>query len=343
MLDLNSILPNLKSGLAGTGFLFGAGTSVEAGYPMMPALTREVVSALSSDELGQLLEVLASHSLSYNSVAGTPNIEVLADLVISHALNSGDSRFSLLEARLRDLVSDVILSVDNPHMDHHVRFMTGLKSRAFGQPACVYIFTTNYDCLFELAAAEAGVVVETGFSGSVERFFDHGRFSTSCGTRNAGRFEEHPALTIRLVKLHGSISWLARNGRVYERHPDAISKSERRVMILPRRRKVMDTLQSPHDVLFGVVSRALGVECKYIVSCGFSYGDAHINDNLLIPSVALGRVKLFALSEFVSDGMQPLRSPAFSAGFSDSMIVGGQDGEGATDLWRFGRFASLFG
>ena len=342
MISLSSVLPNLSSGLAGTGFLFGAGTSVEAGYPMMPALTRQVISALNPGEYDQVQEILAAHSLSYDSAAGIPNIEVLADLVISRAVDSGDPRFALLEARLRDLITEVILGVQNPTLDHHVRFLTALRSRTFGRPSCIYIFTTNYDCLIELAAAEAGVMVETGFAGSVERFFDHGRFSTSCGTQNAGRFEEHPALTVRLVKLHGSISWFAREGRVFERHPDAISASERRVMILPRRRKVMDTLQSPHDVLFGVVSRALGVDCKYLASCGFSYGDANINDNLLVPTVTAGRVRLYALSDVHTVGMQPLRSPAFSGGFNDSLIVNGEDVDGGTDYWKFSRFVSLF-
>lgn len=342
MISLSSILPNMTSGLTGTGFLFGAGTSVEAGYPMMPALTRQVISALDPSEFEQIQEILAARSMSYDSAAGNPNIEVLADLVISRAVDSGDARFVLLEARIKDLITEVILSVQNPTLDHHVRFMTALRARTFGRPACIYVFTTNYDCLLEQAAAEAGVVVETGFAGSVERFFDHGRFSTSCGTQNAGRFEEHPALTVRLVKLHGSISWFARNGRVFERHPDAISSSERRVMILPRRRKVMDTLQSPHDVLFGVVSRALGGDCKYLASCGFSYGDAHINDNLLVPAVTSGRVRLYALSDSYTVGMQPLRSPAFSAGFNDSLVVNGEDAEGGTDYWKFSRFVSLF-
>ena len=46
VIELLTVLPNIASGLANTGFLFGAGTSVEAGYPMMPELTREIMKAL---------------------------------------------------------------------------------------------------------------------------------------------------------------------------------------------------------------------------------------------------------------------------------------------------------
>jgi hypothetical protein len=46
-IDLKAILPNISSSLDGTGFLFGAGTSREAGYPMMAGLTRQVIAWLT--------------------------------------------------------------------------------------------------------------------------------------------------------------------------------------------------------------------------------------------------------------------------------------------------------
>lgn len=345
ILELHEILPNLRNGGLGyTGFLFGAGTSVEAGYPVMAGLTRSVIGALNGLEIATLDEALAAGAAKYDPVSATPNIEIIADLVLAHGINSGDSRFRTLEARLRQLVTDVILAVENPVLDHHVRFLEELKKRAFGRPSCVYIFTTNYDVLFELAGAKAGVIIETGFIGSVERFYDFQRFSTACGVvPSPGRFAEHPVLTVRLIKLHGSISWTARNGGVFERHPAAIAADERRVMVLPRRGKVMDTLQPPHDSLFGVASRALGTECKYLASCGFSFGDEHINQNLLTPAVTSGKVKLFALCAEETEGMAALKpAKAFSARFDGSGISAGVAHGDGTDCWRFSRFVDLF-
>lgn len=343
-LSLQHLLPNLASGLSNTGFFFGAGTSVEAGYPMMPALTRTVVGQLSSTERVALDEVLSLSGAPYDDAAATPNIEVIADLVISHALNTGASRFQALEERLQSLVKDIILGVKNPNLDHHIRFLSGLRQRAFGRAACVYIFTTNYDVLFELAAPEAGVVVETGFVGSVDRFFDYQRFTTACGfMQSQNRFVEHAALTVRLIKLHGSVSWVSQKGKIIERHPAAIAPADKRVMILPRRRKVLDTLQAPHDALFSVASRALGHDCKYLASCGFSFGDEHINRSLLVPSVNSGRIKLFALCEAETSGMLELKqSSAFSAGFAASGIRNGKPSAEGTDCWRFSQFANLF-
>ena len=343
-ITLTDLLPNAGSGLGGVGFIFGAGTSVEAGYPMMPTLTRAVIGGLTPTEREYLDEALAASGVTYSDHDGAPNIETVADLVIAHAINSGQSRFSALEERLRLLVTEAILDVTNPTLDHHVRFLTSLKQRAFGQAACVYILTTNYDVLFELAGAQAGVVIETGFIGSVERYFDHQRFTTSCGAMQPqSRFAEHPVLTVRLIKLHGSISWVARDGNLFELHPGAITANQKRVMILPRRRKVMDTLQPPHDTLFSVASRALGAECKYLASCGFSFGDEHINQSLLFPAVVNGKVKLFALCAQETEGMGGMKAAsAFSAGFDGGGIRGGIAHPEGTDLWKFSNFVNLF-
>lgn len=342
--QLETVLPNLKNGgLSTTGFLFGAGTSVEAGYPMMPELTRSVVGALTDTERAALDEVMAAVGQEYKDAWGDPNIEVIADHVIAHAISSQQIRFSHLEARLRELITQVILDVQNPTLDNHVAFLEALRRRAFSQPACVHIFTTNYDLLFEFAGAEAGVVIETGFIGSVERFFDPQRFGFACGRRQQSKFTEHPTLTVRLIKLHGSVSWIVREGRFFERHPGAISKDDQRVMILPRRRKVMDTLHAPHDALFTAARNALGNESKYVASCGFSYGDDHINDNLLTPNLAAGRIKLFALCDKQTSGMDAFKETgAFSAGFNESGIAAGVPHENGSDRWKFSKFVDMF-
>lgn len=343
-MQLDEVLPNLRSGgLSKTGFMFGAGTSVEAGYPMMSGLTRDVVAGLTPDEREALDEVLAAHGLVYHASWGEPNVEVIADHVISHAISAQQSRFHLLEGRLRELVTRVILDVPPPTLDLHVGFLEALKRRAFGQPACIHVFTTNYDLLFEMAGAEAGVVIETGFVGAVERFFDPQRFGFACGRRDRNSFAEHPALTVRLIKLHGSVSWVGRNGHFYERHPAAIDAGDRRVMILPRRRKVMDTLHAPHDALFTAARNALGTDCRYLASCGFSFGDDHINENLLLPSVGGGKVRLFAFCEKETEGMATLKTMgAFNAGFATGGIAQGTENATGTDCWKFSRFVEMF-
>src|SRR3546814_12667644 len=142
-IGLAAMLPNLTSGLENTGFLFGAGSSGEAGYPVMAGLTRTVVGGLSTVDRALLDEALHGTASTYDDNTGEPNIELIADMVMAHAINSGDVRFSALEARLRELVTEVILGVSAPKLDHHIRFLELLKARTYGRPACIYIFTNT--------------------------------------------------------------------------------------------------------------------------------------------------------------------------------------------------------
>lgn len=342
-LDLATILPNIAHSLEGTGFLFGAGASVEAGYPMMSGLTRKVVGALATTERRALDEVLKSVGTAYDDAAGKPNIEEIADLVIAHAINSNKSQFIALETKLRELVVQVILSVKSPNLDNHVKFFRALSKRTFGRPSTVWIFTTNYDLLLEVAAAKAGVLVENGFSGCTERFFDPGQFRATSGEVAGNRFTPNNRLTVKLVKLHGSISWTSDSGQLVERHPDVLTETANRIMVLPRRKKVIEALSPPHETMFACMSRVLGVECKYLLSCGFSFGDEHINQHLVLPALQTGRVRLFTLNEVEPSGVADFKSlSSFGGGYSNEVFRGGSAETPGTNLWKFSEFVKLF-
>ncbi len=46
------LIPTISKGFAHVGFLFGAGTSYEAGYPLMSGLTKIVASKLGPNDIG---------------------------------------------------------------------------------------------------------------------------------------------------------------------------------------------------------------------------------------------------------------------------------------------------
>lgn len=342
-IDLPAILPNVSQTLNGTGFLFGAGASREAGYPMMPQLTREVMGELMPVERAVLDEVLKQVGETYDDANATPNIEQLSDLVIAHWTNSGDPRFSSLETRLRELILKCLLAVENPNIDNHCRFFEALKRRAFGLPCSVWIITTNYDLLFETAAARVGVTVENGYCGATERYFQPAQFKSTSGVVSGGKFTPNNNLTVKLIKLHGSISWTEESSTFYERHPSAMVANSRRVMVLPRRKKVMDTMTPPYDILFNQASKVLGGECKYLVSCGYSYADEHINQQLLLPVLQANRCRLFALSQEEPAGLAAFKSlPNFRAGFGSHLHIDGKSVTATTDAWQFSKFVALF-
>lgn len=340
---LSELLPSLGQSLDGIGFFFGSGASVEAGYPMMAGLTRQVIQRLTPVEKANLDELLAAEGKAYIDATATPNIEELADSTIAHALNSGDARFKALEESLRNHVVQILLDVTNPNLDNHVRFFEALRKRAFGLPCTVWIFTTNYDILLETAASIANVHIENGFSGSMRRFFDMRQLGLVKGTVEGSRFRPEPGVTVKLLKLHGSISWHTVNGALVEEHPSVLAPTSIRSMVLPRRRKVMDTLVPPYDQIFGSAARVIGSECKHIVSCGFSYADEHINQTLLAPSLASGRCRLTALCESEPLGLAQFKGlPTMSAAYQNDSWKSGAAATTGTDLWRFSAFADAF-
>lgn len=344
--NLADILPNTSHSLDGTCFIFGAGASTEAGYPMMPALTRQVIGKLSPDDRRMLDEILAASAVAYDDGTAKPNIEEIADFVIAHATNSGMATHRRLENKLRELVVDEMLQVKSPDLSNHIKFIEALRRRAFGLKCCVWIVTTNYDLLFETAAAHARVHIVNGFCGTTTRFFDPTVFDQIVGSVSGDRFTPTSQLTIKLVKLHGSLSWFTDDidsANLFEIHPDAIAGSAARVMVLPRRKKVIDTLAFPYDQIFSRASRMIGTECKYLVSCGFSFGDDHINQSLVIPQLKAGRCRLTALCKEEPDGIASFKAfPSFSAGFADRSILQGADATAMTKSWKFSKFVQLF-
>lgn len=339
---LSQLFPGIETGLNKIGFLFGAGTSKEAGYPLMGDLTRSVVSSLSLPLKATLEEILIAKGVTYNPVTGAPNIEIISDLVTEYYVTTLESKYGDLESEIRKLIVDKILSVTTPDLTHHVRFLEALKKRAHGTSSAVTILTTNYDVLFELAAGEVGVRVETGFDGPLQRVFDPAVFDLVRGTVDKSRFTPRSELHVNIIKLHGSVSWLKNGGRVLESALDLRSSMPERALILPRRRKVMDTLSEPFDQLFTRASRTLGTNCQFVVACGFSFGDKHINDQLILPKLNAGKIRLTALCGEEPECLNELKKFApFHAGFPTNCFIDQRDTGTGTDLWKFSALAQL--
>lgn len=309
----------------------------------MTTLTRQVVDGLTTSEAVDFAAVMAAAGLVYDDTKAMPNIEEIADFTIAHSLNSGDARYTNLEVRIRQLIVQSLLSVASPDFQHHIRFFQGLKRRTFGLPSTVWIFTTNYDVLLETAAAMAGVRLENGFSGATTRFLDIGRLAQIHGNSDGQRFVPHTGLIVKLIKLHGSLSWYAEGGQVLEQHPTSLAPTLARTMVLPRRRKVMDTLSPPYDQLFALANRTIGTECKYLISCGFSFGDEHINQNILLPALRAGRCRLSALCGFDPPGLNDFKTlPTFTGAFPTHAWSRTTQTTDTTALWQFDHFAGAF-
>ena len=310
----------------------------------MQDITRTVVGNLSRVNRETLDNLLSQERLSYDETTGDPNIEILSDFVRRYSVDTQNNSYSELESEIRRAIVGTILNVRNLDPTYHIQFLKALKKRAGGKPSVITIFTTNYDILFELAAGEVGVRLETGFDGPLSRFFNPTVFDLRRG-EISGRtrtFKESHELWINLIKLHGSISWFKKGNATIESGINLLDQCRSREMILPRRQKIMDTLAPPFDSLFTRSSQILGSICKYLASCGFSFSDQHINDQLIFPKLREGRIRLTALCGETPECLNDLREfGTFCGAFPDNCYIDGEDTNKGTDLWKFSEFVRL--
>jgi hypothetical protein len=348
--QLVDIFPNLLHGLSNIGFLLGAGASLNAGFPLMPGLTIQVLNKLAPDELN-LLDGLVYRSLAnhIDQASGEPNIEVISDILeaailITDIKHADHSHMSVLRNIIRQRIVDVLLEVNNPNLDDHIRFFAALNRLLSGRPEHVWIFTPNYELLFEIAASFVKIPLIDGFLGASVRFFNINSLMFQSGTIDGRCFQPFAQSTIRLVKLHGSLDWWRRNGTVYStQNEDKLQGATERVLVLPRKKKITETLEAPFDDLFRISSRVLGSYCKYLVSCGYGYGDQHINETLLLPKLQQAKLQLTAFVKEDSSNLDPFRTlPSFAFGTESRSKKKNcpVENEGS-DLWQFEKLVDL--
>jgi hypothetical protein len=342
--SIDEIFPTYRTGLSNIGFFFGAGSSKEAGYPVGWELTKNVIGKLSPIEKEELTRFLTKKGIPFLFEDGIPDIESLSDLIIKDRIATQNPVLESLEKSIKKGIIEEIDSVTNPNLEHHIRFLQILKKLIQNRPETIWIFTTNYDLAFELAAMEARIPIYNGFEGISGRYFDIDRLGLKYGTvLDPRRFREHPEPCIKLIKLHGSISWYQNKGQVLELfngHPHQDSSD--RLLILPKREKIFESMGDPYDKLFRLAHRVIGTECKYLISLGYSFRDQHINEQLIIPRLRERSIRLFSLLGDTTQQLEELKTfPTVSYLSKYSFFKNGQAGVGDYDLWKFSAFVNF--
>jgi hypothetical protein len=348
--QLDDIFPNLPQGLSNIGFLLGAGASRKAGYPLMPELTTQVLGGLKSEE-NELINVLIEKSLGkpLDKIKGEPNIEIISDVLEGAILtadvkNKNYQHMFELRSFIRNHIVDVLLSINNPNLDDHIKFFTALNRLLYGRTEQVWIFTPNYEMLFEIACSIAHLPLSDGFIGSSMRFFNVSSLLFQSGFIEGHSFKPFNQPTIRLVKLHGSLDWWKNNGKIYSTSdPHKLQGKSDRLIVLPRKKKITETLDPPFNDLFRISERILGTKCKYLVSCGYGFADQHINEILLLPKLQQLKITLTAFLKEDSANLDTFRSlPSFAFGTETISKKRNNSVESTgTDLWKFENLVNL--
>lgn len=284
-------------------WLFGAGSSVEAGIPLMGDLTTRIRKLAETTEYGGLLDAF------FEELPPSSNIEVvlshLGDLVSlsartkSRLIKVADVEISpeaLREAHLMITrnIAVTIMSGYRPAIggsreqigsseapivtiDQHLAFANALfhtgQAGLADRRGPVRLFTTNYDTLLEDSLSLSQVSYWDGFTGGAVayRSFHFGETEPSAGYR------------AHVVKLHGSIDWhLDEDGRIWRvRRGDLYPKTNGRVLIYPQATKYVATQRDPFATQFDLFRRALAsLSDNVLPICGYSFSDEHINQEI---------------------------------------------------------------
>lgn len=136
------------------------------------------------------------------------------------------------------------------------------------------VFTTNYDLAFETAASELGMMVVDGLSYTGVRKFDGKYFNYDVVKREENEHEFVEGV-LQLFKLHGSVSWIRKDGQIYEsRQPTATNAC----LIYPAKGKYQQAFIQPHLELLARLLDFLRKRNNCLVISGFGFNDDHLSE-----------------------------------------------------------------
>ncbi len=276
-------------------FLFGAGTSSSVNIatpegpssstPLIPAIReltricREAVNALGAD----YSSAWTSLGEECTAARADPNIENIHSRIRTKLTAMGP-KDTLLGLDINGMMTTekeirkTIVQCTAPReatipkeLPHHM-FARWVRQATRRQ--AIEVFTTNYDILLERSLESARVPVFDGFVGAWQPYF-HAEALESEETLPGPQF-------LRLWKIHGSINWIEREIATTRRivrtsgEPDPDG-----TMIFPSQRKYDESRKQPYQALTDRMSAVLSRDGALLVTCGYSFGDEHINSRLL--------------------------------------------------------------
>ena len=290
--DPKNIIENLRNHLAAhdrpLAFLFGAGTSsavntappVEAGekrphIPLVPSI--EPLTVRCKAAAVNLGKGFSNAWELLERECAKPNVERILSRLHSKidAIGTGEKLLGLtieelerMESNVRKTIAGAVILDESriPEKLPHDDFALWIKS--CGRTVPPEIFTTNYDVLLERSLERAQVPFFDGFVGGYEPFF--------LGDSLAREELLPSSRWVRLWKIHGSVNWqlVKRSGQERIIRTQATRTGE---MIFPSHRKYDQSRKQPYTALMDRLGQVLSRDHALLISCGYGFGDEHIN------------------------------------------------------------------
>lgn len=288
--ELKDVVQDMRELLSQSrlAFLFGAGCSKNAGLPLMPELTAEV---LGHDRIGaDTKELLDTVRESFSGAEDATIEDFMSEIVdllsiavrrtqrgaTQSTISVGDQERSAekLQDALGEIKQAISSSIGEKEVDvtTHQRFVRAIHgSLQAGKPGRgVDYFVLNYDTLIEDSLGLERVVYFDGFTGAATGWWDPNTFRTD-------------GKAARVFKIHGSIDWCLLVGDSLPRRIRSGIKTEsesNHVLIWPAATKYLETQRDPFAQMLIHMRESLcpgeGKEMVLAI-CGYNFGDSHID------------------------------------------------------------------
>ncbi|MCB2356419.1 SIR2 family protein [Clostridium estertheticum] len=261
-------------------FLFGAGTSLSTknskslNVPAIGKMTEIIEQKLNINKKIKraIIEIKKELGIeNYTIETLLSNLEIKKNIIGKgklNGLNLADIENFLkqIKKEVRVLVSIHKGIIESGELKNviHVDFAEWIGRADRKYP--IEIFTTNYDYLFEVGLEEKKVPYYDGFSGSFRPFFN---------SDSVEDLDFTPQET-KLWKIHGSLGWHIENNTVWRKDSD-----DEDILIYPSSLKYADSRKQPYASLMDRLSNYLKQPDSVLLTCGYSFGDQHINERIL--------------------------------------------------------------
>lgn len=315
--------------------LLGAGTSCAAGLPDVATLRSLVL-----DELHGETRALADRLYTgRNLEEGLTRLRRIRALLDAGEEFAGFTQESALDLETK-LTAGVIkhLTQPAPTLDAVNAFASWAAGEFYNR--AIEVFTVNYDLLIETGLESIGASYFDGFVGSLQARFRPDLVEP----RSGGATEGFPNTFLRLWKLHGSLNWLTTENGNIVRTGSAVPQ-EQMAAIYPSDEKYDQSRRVPFVVLHDRLRRALAEPETLTLVCGYSFGDAHLNEVLFDAALRYPRseIAVFCYST-IPNQLEANLQPNVTVIAAEEAIVSGErrgwrdpGTKGTAEIWDGGQ------
>jgi hypothetical protein len=290
-MELHQVKIRLQQHLSdGLVTIIGSGLSCAEGLPGMGELANHLCATVGSGFVGTDLAAwndIASLIRSKGLEAAL--LEKAPSAVIEAAVAAATG--NLIAERERNVITEVFANTRTLRL---TRLIPHLLKPSSGLP----MITTNYDRLVEIAVEEAGLGVDTMFSGRFAgRLNERASRLSFCRevTLKKNKVSYHYQPRALVCKPHGSLDWYLRNGTPVHYSGDLPGAT--RLIITPGNNKFRNGYESPFDHHRSRANDAIDRASRYLI-IGYGFNDDHLETHLS-PAINAGKPTLlmtYALS-----------------------------------------------